>query len=213
MTDIRIAENAGFCFGVRRATGMLEEALRNKKDGEKVYTLGHIIHNEVYLRDVASRGAECISYSEIDKVIERVRYGEYVTVVIRAHGELKEVVERLEAVSAEYPNFTLLNGTCPYVEKVRRIARENSGEGKAFMLIGASEHPEVQGIMSCAEGEKFAFKNSEELEAFTTAEKTAEFGKLTISLAAQTTQKLSEWKKSLEIIKKVYTNPLIFDTI
>ena len=30
MHHIRIAENAGFCFGVRRATGMLEEALKTK---------------------------------------------------------------------------------------------------------------------------------------------------------------------------------------
>ena len=133
MTDIRIAENAGFCFGVRRATGMLEEALKNRLPGEKVYTLGHIIHNDVYLRDVEARGAESLSYSQLDELISEVKRGGKVTLVIRAHGELRDVVERLEAVAAEHPNFTLLNGTCPYVEKVRRIARENSGEGKAFM--------------------------------------------------------------------------------
>jgi len=213
MTDIRIAENAGFCFGVRRATGMLEEALKKRRDGERVYTLGHIIHNDVYLRDVVERGAESISYDQLDELISEVKHGDRVTLVIRAHGELRDVVERLEAVAEEYPNFTLLNGTCPYVEKVRRIAGENSGDGKIFMLIGAAEHPEVQGIMSCADGKKMTFKNASELEAFLTGEKSAEIGKYTISLAAQTTQKLSEWKKSLEIIKKVCTNPLIFDTI
>ena len=213
MHHIRIAENAGFCFGVRRATGMLEEALKNKSEADRVYTLGHIIHNEVYLDDVTSRGAECLAYSDLDRVLCDVQSGQRVTVVIRAHGELREVVELLEAAAAKYPNFTLLNGTCPYVEKVRRIARENSGEGKVFMLVGAAEHPEVQGIMSCADGEGLTFKDSRELEEFTKSEKAAEFGKFTISMAAQTTQKLSEWKKSLEIIKKVYTNPLIFDTI
>ena len=213
MPDIKIAENAGFCFGVRRATGMLEDALRNKSTDEKVYTLGHIIHNEVYLRDVASRGAECLTYGELDRVLKEVENGSEITVVIRAHGELKEVVERLENAARKYPNFTLLNGTCPYVEKVRRIAGENSGDGKIFMLIGAAEHPEVQGIMSCADGEKLTFKNSLELETFVNSENAVKIGKKSITLAAQTTQKLSEWKKSLEIIKKVYTNPLIFDTI
>ena len=32
-------------------------------------------------------------------------------------------------------------------------------------------------------------------------------------MAAQTTQNLDEWKKSQKILKKLYTNPLIFDTI
>ena len=53
MAEIRIAKNAGFCFGVRRATGLLEDALEKAKStGETVYTLGHIIPNHVYLEDV-----------------------------------------------------------------------------------------------------------------------------------------------------------------
>ena len=32
-------------------------------------------------------------------------------------------------------------------------------------------------------------------------------------MAAQTTQKLTEWKNSLKVIKKLYTNVKIFDTI
>ena len=213
MADIRIARNAGFCFGVRRATGLLEEALKKRSDGDCICTLGHIIHNDVYLRDVSQRGAVCVSYEDLERLEEEVKNGKCVTLVVRAHGEREDIVKRLSILAEQYPNFTLHNGTCPYVEKVRRIARENSGEGKVFMLIGAAEHPEVQGIMSCAHGEKYTFKDSGELEAFFTPEKVAEFENKTVSLAAQTTQKLSEWKKCLEIIKKVCTNPLIFDTI
>ncbi len=211
MAKITIAKNAGFCFGVRRATGLLEDALSKKRG--KVYTLGHIIHNEVYLKDVASRGAGLISYDDLDRVIAEAAAGEEVTVVIRAHGELHSVMKKLRAAEAELETFTLLNGTCPYVEKVRRIARENSGEGKIFLLIGAAEHPEVQGIMSCAVGEKYVIGSAEELEAFLDGQKVAKNEEKVISMAAQTTQKLSEWKKCLEKIKKVYTNALIFDTI
>ncbi len=213
MSEIIIAKNAGFCFGVRRATGLLEEALRTRNSDDGIYTLGHIIHNDVYLADAERRGAVCISYNDIDTLTENVKRKKNVTLVIRAHGERREIVESLEKLAAEHTNFKLLNGTCPYVEKVRKIAAENSGEGKVFILIGAAEHPEVQGIMSCAEGEKYTFKNAEELEAFVNSEKAENLSKRTISMAAQTTQKLSEWKKCLEIIKKVYTNPLIFDTI
>jgi len=214
MAKIRIAENAGFCFGVRRATGLLEEALEvAKTTGAAVYTLGHIIHNHVYLADVEKRGALCLSHDQLDSFEEDIRHGKRAVLIIRAHGEKESVVERLRALAAECTNFTLLDGTCPYVEKVRRIARENSGDGKCFILIGAAEHPEVEGIMSCTRGEGYVFRNDEELERFLTDENNANIGSLTISMAAQTTQKLSIWKKSLEILKKVCTNALIFDTI
>ena len=214
MAQITIAENAGFCFGVRRATGLLEDALDiAQKDGAKVYTLGHIIHNHVYLTDVERRGAVCISYDDIDKLEELAKAGQKTILIIRAHGEKKEVVDRLRKLDMECENFRLLDGTCPYVEKVRRIARENSGEGKAFILIGAAEHPEVQGIMSCVKGDGYVFRDDEELLRFLEAEKNGKLDGITVSMAAQTTQKLDLWKKCLENLKKVYTNGLIFDTI
>ena len=41
--EIRLAENIGFCFGVKRAVDMaLEE---QAKSGKTIYTLGEIIHN------------------------------------------------------------------------------------------------------------------------------------------------------------------------
>ena len=128
MADIRIARNAGFCFGVRRATGLLEEALKVRRDGDTVCTLGHIIHNDVYLRDVSRRGAVCVSYDDLDSLEAEVANGKNVTLVIRAHGEQEEVVKRLSEMAEKYPNFDLLNGTCPYVEKVRRIAEEHLAE-------------------------------------------------------------------------------------
>lgn len=216
MSQIRIAENAGFCFGVRRATGLLEDALKKSRTtGEKVYTLGHIIHNTVYLEDVRRRGAVCISSDELDDLVSRVRGGEHCSLIIRAHGEKRDIVERLRALADECENFTLLDGTCPYVEKVRRIARENSGDGHAFILIGAAEHPEVQGIMSCTvdKSHGFVFRSAAELESFLKAEKDGSLANLAVSMAAQTTQKLSEWKFCLEILEKVYTNASIFDTI
>ena len=212
MAEITVARNAGFCFGVRRATGFLEESLADPTAG-RVCTLGHIIHNEVYLADVARRGAECIGYDGLDALCCDIRAGQRVTLVIRAHGELLPVVERLEKLERECPNFTLHNGTCPYVEKVRRIAADNSGEGAAFILIGAAEHPEVRGIMSCTRGEGYVFRDEDELSAFMDSPEGEKLRRISVSVAAQTTQKLSVWKKCLEKIKKVYTNALIFDTI
>ena len=42
--EVRIAENAGFCFGVKRAMNMAWDELENKGDNS-VYSLGPLIHN------------------------------------------------------------------------------------------------------------------------------------------------------------------------
>ena len=208
--EIRVASHAGFCFGVRRATEAAEAALSG---GGRIYTLGRLIHNDGYIQSLKERGVEEISSDDIDSVCERARGGEKITVVIRAHGEIKENLEKLQRCSAENRCFTLLDCTCPYVNKVRRIAAENSGEGRLFILIGSAEHPEVRGIMSCCRGEGKVFGSALELERWMHSENAPAPGSVRISIAAQTTQKLSEWKKCLKILKKLYTNAEVFDTI
>lgn len=208
--EIRVASHAGFCFGVRRATEAAEAALSG---GGRIYTLGRLIHNDGYIQSLKERGVGEISSDDIDSVCERARGGEKITVVIRAHGEIKEDLEKLQRCSAENRCFTLLDCTCPYVNKVRRIAAENSGEGRLFILIGSAEHPEVRGIMSCCRGEGKVFGNAMELERWIHSENAPAPDTVRISIAAQTTQKLSEWKKCLKILKKLYTNAEVFDTI
>ena len=210
---LTIANHAGFCFGVRRATDAVEKKLL-ANDGSKIYTLGKLIHNDGYNKSLRERGVLEISKDEIPEILRRVEGGEKITVVIRAHGELHENVKLLREYSEKHENFELIDGTCPYVTKVRRIAYENSGEGKFFILVGAAEHPEVQGIMSCLRGEGVALGGASEFEEWVKVPENMEkTDDLQVSVAAQTTQNMNEWKKTLKNIKKVYTNPFIFDTI
>ncbi len=214
--EIRIAKHAGFCFGVRGATEALEaeiERARVEGLGRRVCTLGRIIHNDHYIEQIRSRGVEEISRDDVPEIIRAAESGERISVVIRAHGELYDIVETLRDCEARCDGFTLLDCTCPYVEKVRRIARENSGEGRVFLLLGSATHPEVEGIMSCAVGEKAVLADADELEAWLKLYSVNENCARSIAIAAQTTQKLSEWKKSINFIKKDYTNAKIFDTI
>lgn len=210
--NIRIATHAGFCFGVRRATDAVEKALGEENRGH-IYTLGRLIHNDIYTSDLKKRGADEISPEDIPGICERAANGEKITVVIRAHGEIRENLDALNACAAENPSLNVLDCTCPYVNKVRRIAGENSGEGRLFILIGSENHPEVRGIMSCCRGQGLVFPDSASLGAWLDSPEAGKFRNSTVAVAAQTTQKLSEWKKCLENIKKVYTNALIFDTI
>ncbi len=211
MSKVHIAGHAGFCFGVRRATDAIESLLKNRSG--RVCTLGRLIHNDGYVAYLRDRGVEELSGEDIARICDDAEAGDDITVVIRAHGEVRENLVRLEACAEKFPNLHILDCTCPYVNKVRRIAGENSGDGKYFILIGAKEHPEVRGIMSCTAGEGKVLPDSSALERFFNSEEGAKITEKTVSIAAQTTQKLSEWKKSLKIIEKVCTNPQIFDTI
>ena len=50
--SIRIAESAGFCFGVSRAVVTVEKAAA---EGKKVVTLGPIIHNRLVVDKFEAR--------------------------------------------------------------------------------------------------------------------------------------------------------------
>ena len=214
MMTVKIAEHAGFCFGVKRATATLEKEIAEHPD-RHIYTLGRIIHNDKYISMIKEKGVGEISREDVPEIISRADSGEKITVTVRAHGELASVVKQLEDCAARNENFTLLDCTCPYVKKVREIAAENSGDGKPFFLIGNEHHPEVEGIMSCTTGGGTVLGDSEAVRKYLdeNAPKTAEESEKPVFVAAQTTQNLTEWKKSINFFQKVYTNAKIFDTI
>ncbi len=213
MRTVTVAENAGFCFGVKRATDCLEDALKNARTGEKIYTLGHLIHNETYNESLRRRGVNSIGIAELEQVASAASPETPVTVLVRAHGCPREIAERLGSLAAEYPDFRWLDCTCPYVKKIHRIAEKHSSEENFFVLIGAADHPEVIGIMSYFEGEKYVFSSEEEMETALSQREGDKLHKKTPVLAAQTTQNLVIWQQCQKNLKKLYTNPIIFDTI
>ena len=50
---IEVAKSAGFCFGVSRALGFVNEGIA---EGKKIATIGQIIHNERVVSEL-SKGA------------------------------------------------------------------------------------------------------------------------------------------------------------
>ena len=208
---ITIAKNAGFCFGVKRATSSLETALEQRAENERIYTLGHLIHNTPYNESLAKRGVECISIDDVEKVADNTSGRTPARLFIRAHGIPKWDEEKLREFSRTVEGFSYVDCTCPYVKNIHSIAESNSGDQNCFVLFGAESHPEVVGIMSYFEGEKTVLGSSLEIE-----EKKEFFEKnkdKTFIVAAQTTFSVSEWKKSQKIFKNLYTNSKFFDTI
>lgn len=192
---IKLAKTAGFCFGVNRAVDMLYKMVES---GEKVCTLGPIIHNPQVIADLESRGV---------KIAETPQDApEGYKIVIRTHGVTEGTIDQIEALGREY-----INATCPFVMKIHKIIREHSAEDTVTLIAGDDHHPEVQGFRSHCRGESYVYKNSEELEEL--LEKHGDFSQKQQICVAQTTFSIKEWEKCLKILKIHCTNRKIFDTI
>ena len=187
------AKTAGFCFGVDRAVkltyGLLEQGVR-------VATLGPLIHNPQCVADLAARGAVIVDTPE--------QVPDGYEVVVRSHGVPQCVYDALGA-----RGLVVHDATCPFVAKIHRLARRAGEEGKTLLVAGDKNHPEVQGIVGHTRGSVFVFADLEELKVLLTPENT----KNGIFVVAQTTFEVKKWQECVEFLKKVYTNPSIFDTI
>lgn len=192
--QIKLAETAGFCFGVDRAVNLVYELVQN---GERVCTLGPIIHNQQLVDDLNNRGVKTIASP--DECEDGYK------IVVRTHGVEKSVIDDIEN-----RNISYVNATCPFVLKIHRIV-EKQKNGTITLIAGDVNHPEVKGIRSFCKGESFVFKNETELQNI------LDSGRISadndIICVSQTTFSLEEWKKCKKKLKKVYTNCEIFDTI
>ena len=145
--SIRVAQSAGFCFGVKRAVEALERVAKNLPAGGTVSTLGPLIHNEGYVRSQEERGIFAIDEVEAIKRAEQASAAHSFALIIRAHGILLETEEKLREIAAKNPHFTMVDCTCPFVQKVQKIALSINPKEKFFLLLGDKDHPEVKGVM------------------------------------------------------------------
>ena len=193
--SIKKAESAGFCFGVNRAINIVNELIEN---GEKVCTLGPIIHNMEVVNELESRG--CKAVESIDEVPEDS------TLVIRSHGVPKSVVDELESRNISYKD-----ATCPFVRKIHKIVYSANPDEDIVLIAGNKNHPEVQGIIGHCSAQCLTFNNESELDEIlpNILLKNDKY----IKIVAQTTFDTTEWKKCIKKFKKLCTNGKIFDTI
>ena len=192
---ITLAETAGFCFGVDRAVNLVYSLL-NK--GEKVCTLGPIIHNPQVVDDLAARGviiADTPGQAPRDAVL-----------VVRTHGVPKSVMDEIDRLS-----LRCTNATCPFVLKIHKIVSDATVNGSTVLIAGDPNHPEVIGIKGYCHGETYVFRDVEELDAIIAAH--PELAQKSVCAVSQTTFSTAQWEKCVKKIKLVYTNAVVFDTI
>lgn len=191
--EVRIAENAGFCFGVKRAMNMAWDELENK-NGNKVYSLGPLIHNKQAVDKYKEKGL--LEMDSLDKVPNDSK------LIIRSHGVAEDVY-----VQSESKNMDIVDTTCPFVKKIHEIVKEFSNNGYKIIIVGNATHPEIVGINGWCNNEAFVVNSEEDVDniPFNNNDK--------YCVVSQTTANLEHFDKIVEKINSKTDNLTVKNTI
>ena len=192
--EIKVAKNAGFCFGVKRAVELVNKL---SSEGKPVYTYGEIIHNENVVKELESKGVQVVN--DLDE-LRNLKKG---TLVIRSHGIPKADYDKLSKLGVEYED-----ATCPFVTKIHKLARQYSEDSNnKIVIIGSKHHPEVIGIIGWCLTEPVIFENIDEVESY------SENSDKKHIILAQTTFNLNKFQDIVEIFKKKRYYSIVLNTI
>ncbi len=224
--EVRLAESAGFCFGVRRAVDTVYEQL---KTGARIYTYGPIVHNEEVVKELEALGV-AVSGDEEELVKIAQQYAEAgentVTgetadkesasdntgtdadkalrpkVIIRAHGVPRRIRDLIENSGME-----CVDATCPFVKNIHRIVEQESAEGKHIIIVGDPVHPEVEGIVGWCNGPVTVIETAEE------ASKISILNNKKVCVVSQTTFNYNKFQTIVEILEQKGYNDKVVNTI
>jgi len=163
--EVSIVEEGGFCFGVRRAIRMANEATR---EHSRVYSLGPLIHNRQVIEDLAKAGLTVVD--DLNKVPDGA------PLMIRAHGVGPKVYQQARARGLE-----IIDGTCPFVDRVQRKARQFAEMGYQVLVLGDADHPEPKAIVEHSYGQAIIVEGPQDLKKLSLDTR--------VAVVAQTTQR------------------------
>lgn len=186
--EVILADNLGFCYGVKRAIQLAEDSAA---PGQVTNTLGPIIHNPQMVAKLAENGVGTVD--SLDDVKEG-------TIIIRSHGVGPKVYDRVEAMG-----LNMVDATCPHVRKAQSSARMLADEGYQVVIIGEKRHPEVKSIIEWAGDGAVAIETEEEADSL------PKYGKL--GVVAQTTFSAPKFKLIVERLLDKSSDMKILRTI
>lgn len=187
---IILAENSGYCFGVKRA---VDETIKIKSENDKnIYTLGPLIHNNNVVNDLKSQGVIAIDNEKVSDLEK----GDIV--VIRSHGVKESTIKDLNN-----SGLIVKDNTCPYVTNIHEKVKKYYNLGYKIVIIGNKNHPEVVGINGWCNDEAIII----DLDSLN-----IELPKK-VCVVSQTTEKKSTWNKVLAKVANECKEFVAFNTI
>lgn len=144
--NIIVGKLSGFCNGVKNTIDMANKVI---SEGN-VYCLGQIVHNERVINDLENKGMITINNIEDAKDNSKV--------IIRAHGEEKEVYDR-----AKEKGLEIIDLTCGNVKVIRNKVSEKNKDS-FIVIIGKKDHPETRGVLSFAGNNAIILEDEEDIK-------------------------------------------------
>lgn len=194
--EVKIADTAGYCFGVKRAVESVYEQIEKNTEDKQIYTYGPIIHNDQVVNDMISKGVKVINNKE---ELKDLKDG---TIIIRSHGVSKDTYNIINEKGLD-----IVDATCPFVKKIHSAVEEKSKEGYDVIIIGNEKHPEVQGIIGWSQGNTIVIATDEEVDKYVNKSNHKIF------IVAQTTFNYIKFKDLVEKISKKGYDILVLNTI
>jgi 4-hydroxy-3-methylbut-2-enyl diphosphate reductase len=186
---IKIASNAGFCFGVQRAVDIAFK-LGSQYPGQ-VFTLGPIIHNSNVVEQLEKKSVHMV------ESLDNVKSGIF---IVRSHGLPPSVIN-----IAKTKGLQIIDATCPFVKKVQTYALSLKKEGYPVLLVGDRDHPEVLAIRGYVEDDIMICQTLEDIKHLRIPQK--------LGLVAQTTQDYEYFKKIILHLLDIIKDIKIYNTI
>jgi 4-hydroxy-3-methylbut-2-enyl diphosphate reductase len=192
---ILIARSAGFCFGVKRAISLANETVEGggspSSGGGPIFSLGPLIHNPQTVEELEKRGVHVV------RSMDQVPCGK---VIVRSHG-----ITRTEHESLVEKGVSIIDATCPFVNKAQEHARSLSREGYAVIVVGDPNHPEVKSIVSYIQPGVPTLTSLEEVRNATGVRKAG--------IVAQTTQSFENLMQFVTAALRRFPEVRVFNTI
>ncbi len=169
--EVEIDKKSGFCFGVRNAVEIAEKALLR---GEKVFSLGPIVHNDKEVERLSSLGLVSIDHEQFHKLKD-------CKVLIRAHGEPPDIY-----TTAEENNITIIEATCPIVKKLQSKIRETwlriKKDNGQIVIFGKPGHAEVVGLLGQTNNEGILISSPTDINKIDAGRPVALFSQTTMGV-------------------------------
>jgi 4-hydroxy-3-methylbut-2-enyl diphosphate reductase len=126
-----LAKPRGFCAGVEMAVETVERTLQ--RHGAPIYVFHEIVHNRHVVQEFTRRGVQFV------QSVEEVPAG--AKLILSAHGVSPVVWQQMREKRLE----TIIDATCPLVDKVHREVRKFASQGYWIILVGHAKHDEIVG--------------------------------------------------------------------
>jgi len=185
-----LAENSGFCFGVKRAMNLAFEAASNSES--PIYSLGPLIHNPQQVEQLSRKGVHEVSGLESLKPND--------VLIIRSHGTTPSVHEEAKA-----KGLRIVDATCPFVINAQKLAQTLYSEGYQVVIVGEGDHPEVIGIMGFTENKAWVIDKASSVQLLPNTKR--------IGVIAQTTQSFDNFREVISALLEKCDELKAFNTI